>query len=94
MRTTPETPGAALIDELVRSLAETQAEYLYRLIEEGELPSDRSLRLFNALSANAARLGRLLRDRRAISGEAADSIAERLARLLDEVATEMGVPGG
>ena len=38
-----------------------------------------------------SRLGRLMRDQRAISGEAADGIAGAIAQALDELTTEMGI---
>ncbi len=40
---------------------------------------------------NASRLGRLLRDRRALSGDAADGISDAIAKALDELGTEWGV---
>lgn len=39
---------------------------------------------------NASRLGRLLRDRRALSGDAADGISGAIAQALDELSTELG----
>ena len=39
---------------------------------------------------NASRLGRLLRDRRALSGEAADGISGAVAQALDELSSELG----
>ena len=40
---------------------------------------------------NASRLGRLLRDKRALSGESADSLLTALGTALDEIATELGI---
>jgi hypothetical protein len=48
-------------------------------------------RLMALHSQNAARLGRLLRDKRAISGEAADGIAGAISLALDELANEWGI---
>jgi hypothetical protein len=45
------------------------------------------LRLFGQ---NASRLGRLLRDRRALSGDAADGLAGAVSQALDELSTELG----
>jgi hypothetical protein len=42
-------------------------------------------------SQNAARLGRLLRDQRALSGEAADGLSNAITQALDELATEWGI---
>jgi len=39
---------------------------------------------------NAGRLGRLLRDRQALSGEAADGISGAIAQALDELSSELG----
>lgn len=48
-------------------------------------------KLFALHGQNASRLGRLLRDRRALTGEAADGIAGAISAALDELATELGV---
>jgi hypothetical protein len=47
-------------------------------------------RLFQIHGLNASRIGRLLRDQRALSGEATDGIAGAIAQALDELATELG----
>jgi len=48
------------------------------------------VKLFALHGQNASRLGRLLRDQRALSGEAADGIAGAIAQALDELSTELG----
>jgi hypothetical protein len=83
-------PGPELIDTLILDLAEKQAEFL-ACLDAGDLPSDKAVRLFSILSQNASRLGRLLRDRRAISGEAAEGITSAIAQALDELSTELGL---
>lgn len=40
---------------------------------------------------NAARIGRLLRDQRALSGDSADGLLEAIGKALDEISTELGV---
>lgn len=51
----------------------------------------REYRAFLTLYSNLlGRLGRLMRDQRAISGEAADGIAGAIAQALDELSTELG----
>ena len=40
---------------------------------------------------NASRLGRLLRDKRALSGESADALLTALGTALDEIAAELGI---
>jgi len=48
------------------------------------------VKLFSLHGQNAARLGRLLRDQRALSGDAADGISGAIAQALDELSTELG----
>lgn len=48
------------------------------------------LAAFNALAESASRLSRLLRDKRALSGEAADGIAGAIGQALDEIASQVG----
>ena len=48
------------------------------------------MQLFALHGLNASRLGRLLRDQRALSGEAADGIAGAIAQALDELSSELG----
>ena len=48
-------------------------------------------RLLSIHGANASRLGRLLRDRRALSGDAADGMSGAIAQALDELSTELGM---
>ncbi|MER3544233.1 MAG: hypothetical protein C4311_06400 [Chloroflexota bacterium] len=85
-----EEPGPELIDALILALAEKQAEFL-ACLDADDLPSDKAIRLFSILSQNASRLRRLLRDRRAISGEAAEGITSAIAQALDELSTELGL---
>ena len=47
-------------------------------------------RLLELHAQTASRLGRLLRDERALSGEAADGISAAIAQALDELSTELG----
>jgi hypothetical protein len=47
-------------------------------------------RLLRIHGQNASRLGRLLRDRRALSGDAADGISGAVAQALDELSNELG----
>ena len=48
------------------------------------------VKLFSLHGQNASRLGRLLRDQRALSGAASDGIAGAIAQALDELSTELG----
>jgi len=47
-------------------------------------------RLFALFAQSTNRLGRLLRDKRALSGESADSLLEMVAGAVDELSTELG----
>lgn len=48
-------------------------------------------RLLQLHAQTASRLGRLLRDQRALSGDAADGISDAIAKALDELGNEWGV---
>lgn len=47
--------------------------------------------LFSLHAQTASRLGRLLRDQRALSGKAADGLAGAIGQALDELSSEMGI---
>jgi hypothetical protein len=81
------------IQDIIADLARKQLQ-LSRLIE-AELTKpgtdlDTLGRLFGLHGQNASRLGRLLRDRRALTGDAADGIAGAIAQALDELSNELG----
>jgi hypothetical protein len=59
------------------------------LIERHEATNGHLARLLQIYSQACSRLGRLLRDRRAVSGEAADGIAGAVATVLDELGSEL-----
>lgn len=83
----PET-----IDDVFNDLAERQAQlstYINTCIHDGA-DLQGLVNVFALHGQNASRLGRLLRDRRALSGEASDGIAGALAQALDELSTELG----
>jgi len=89
--THPDAPPLT-INAIIEDLAEKQTQ-LSSLIEEGlrDDPNiDNLARLFALHGQNASRLGRLLRDQRALSGAAADGIAGAIAQALDELSTELG----
>lgn len=87
----PQT-GELSIDAIITDLARKQAN-LSEYIDDniGKIATDQLASLLTLFGQNASRLGRLLRDRRAISGEAADGIAGAIAQALDELGTELGV---
>ncbi len=83
------------IDSVIEDLASKQrqlSDYIEAYThDEQEDQAVRDLaRLFQIHGQNASRIGRLLRDQRALSGEATDGIAGAIAQALDELATELG----
>jgi len=89
--TQPDAPPLT-INAIIEDLAGKQTQ-LSSLIEENlrDDPNiDNLARLFALHGQNASRLGRLLRDQRALSGAAADGIAGAIAQALDELSTELG----
>jgi len=98
----PLRPPAAAHDAAAQAAA-TLAETLDALIERetrlGELidaadPDDLPtlIKLFSLHAQIASRIGRLLRDQRALGGQAADGIAGAIAQALDELSNELGIP--
>ena len=96
---TPKVPAARLetIDDVVADALAKQSRFSELLAqiddEEGPLSGDLEGlgRLFALHGQNASRLGRLLRDQRALSGQAADGLLEAIGKALDEISTELGV---
>jgi hypothetical protein len=83
------------IDEIITDLAEKQAaisEYIMDNLTDPEsrVTADRLIKIIELHGRNASRLGRLLRDRRALSGDAADGISAAIAQALEELQTELG----
>ncbi len=88
-----ETHGPG-IDEIIADLAAKQqrlSAYLDDLLDSDQATPAEVARLLALHAQTASRLGRLLRDRRALSGEAADGIAGAIAQALDELSSELGV---
>ena len=80
------------IDAIIADLMEKQTR-LSALLDEIDDPDEvaRAARLFAIHGQNASRLGRLLRDARALSGAAADGMLDAIGKALDELTTELGV---
>jgi hypothetical protein len=91
-RTSDEAPCPSTIGDILADLSDKQAR-LTELINAAD-PDDvhTLIRLFSLHGQNASRLGRLLRDQRALSGQAADGIAGAIAQALDELSNELGQP--
>lgn len=90
---TTSPPPTATITEIVRDLADKQrrlSQYIDERLDDNATPNELAALL--ALHAQtASRLGRLLRDQRALSGDAADGMAAAIAKALDELSNELGV---
>ena len=83
----------ASIGEVVGGLLEWQryvAGVLAEMAQGGEPPSPRFMQVLELYSRNASRLGRLLRDQRALDGQAGDGYSRALERALDELRDELG----
>ncbi|HDZ36978.1 MAG TPA: hypothetical protein ENH62_01605 [Marinobacter sp.] len=66
---------------------EQLSAYIDGQLAEG-LGSEDMVKLLGLLAQNASRLGRLLRDQRALSGESADGLLEAVGKLMDEINTQ------
>jgi hypothetical protein len=89
-----DSAGFDTIAGVIHDLAAKQqrlSEYIDDCLGDDSLPIRDLARLLALHGQNASRLGRLLRDKRALSGEAADGISGAIAQALDELATEWGL---
>ena len=82
---------AATIADVVADLSAKQVR-LSDLIDAADDDTANLAKLFSIYSQTASRIGRLLRDQRALSGQAADGIAGAIAQALDELSSELGTP--
>jgi hypothetical protein len=83
--------GLPAIDHIIDLLYQRQLQlddYIDQVQEAATLIE--LTHLLRIYGQNASRLGRLLRDRRALSGDAADGISGAIAAALDELSTELG----
>ena len=81
------------IDAIIEDTQTRQAQlsaYIDAVMAEGATIDD-VVKLIALQAQNASRLGRLLRDQRALSGESADSISAAIGIALDELSTQLGV---
>ena len=76
-----------VFDDLAKKQA-TLSEFIDSKLDDMEIPELATLLGLHAQTAS--RLGRLLRDKRAISGDAADGISGALAQALAELGTALG----
>jgi hypothetical protein len=86
-------PTAVTIDDAIAGLVDKLAR-LDAIMDAQDLATDELLRLFALYTQASSRLGRLLRERHTISGDAADSLSDAIATALEEVGELLGVDGG
>jgi hypothetical protein len=65
-------------------------DFIDQILAAGRPAIEELAHLLKIHGQNASRLGRLLRDRRALSGDAADGISGAIAQALEELSTELG----
>jgi hypothetical protein len=86
-------PAGCTINAIIHMLYHKQValdDYIDRILRTDRPPIHEFIHLLRIHGQNASRLGRLLRDRRALSGEAADGISAAIAQALDEIHSELG----
>jgi len=89
----PTGKVGATIEDVVADVQKRQhqlSSYIDEQLADGKITTADILSLFALHSQTASRLGRLLRDERALSGKAADGIAGAIAAAIAEIATEKG----
>jgi hypothetical protein len=89
-----DLPEDCSIDAIIDNLYQRQVRldaYIEAVLQEGDASIDELTHLLRIHGQNASRLGRLLRDQRALSGDAADGISGAVAQALDELSNELGV---
>ena len=79
------------IDDVITDALEKQGRLSAILDNTADIDGADLAKLMAIHGQNASRLGRLLRDKRALSGESADSLLTALGTALDEIATELGI---
>jgi len=82
------------IETIIADLAAKQARlsaYVDELLDEGEATPTEVARLLALHGQNAARLGRLLRDRQALGGGSLDDLQDLVNRALDMAGPHLGL---
>ena len=77
------------MDDVIADL-QAKIERISDMIDRTEEPQEVKA-LFALYAQSTNRLGRLLRDKRALGGESADSLMEVIGKALDEISTELGI---
>jgi hypothetical protein len=89
-----ETDRADLLSGVIEDTLQKQnqiSSLIDALLGQEEVVSDKVIKLLALHSQNAGRIGRLLRDQKAVQGENNDPLLELLDRTLDELSTELGI---
>jgi len=82
------------IDDVVEDALVKQTQlsaFIEQKVAEGEMEVKEMAKLLALHGQNAVRIGRLLRDQRALSGKSADGLLEAIGAALDELSTELGI---
>ena len=87
--TNGELIGAIVLDLLAKQ--DRLSRYIDTCLGDQKTPVPDLARLLAIHSQNAARLGRLLRDKRALSDRAADAMTAAIDQALDELSAEWGI---
>ena len=77
------------IDDAIESLGEQLARSSEFLANTDD--PEIFLKVFNLHAQALSRFGRLLRDKRALSGESADALLDMVSKAADEIFTELGI---
>ena len=86
-------PEDCTIDAVIDMLYHKQIlldDFIDQILAAGRPAIEELAHLLKIHGQNASRLGRLLRDRRGLSGDAADGISGAIAQALEELSTELG----
>ena len=81
------------LDDLIADLRTKQttvSNLIETALQTAQADNETLIKLFALHAQTANRIGRLLRDQRALSGKSADGIAAAFAAALDEIHTELG----
>jgi hypothetical protein len=87
--TNGELIGAIVLDLLAKQ--NRLSRYIDSRLGDEKMPVPDLARLLAIHSQNASRLGRLLRDKRALSDRAADAMTAAIDQALDELSAEWGI---
>jgi hypothetical protein len=87
--TNGELIGAIVLDLLAKQ--DRLSRYIDACLGDQTTPVPDLARLLAIHSQNAARLGRLLRDKRALSDRTADAMTAAIDQALDELSAEWGI---